>query len=114
MSSGRDIELLEIVLRLIDGIERRLSGLTEGAFILGQDEIDLTAYRLAMIGEETGRLSDAIKQNYSLPWKAIYRLRNIVVHNYNGIDPRLRWQTARQGLGALAEICRKELSDQRP
>ncbi len=83
-------------------------------FVVDQDEIDLTAYRLAMIGEESGRLSDTLKSSYPLPWKAIIQLRNIVVHNYNGINPSLIWRAARQDLHPLADLCRKELGDQRP
>ncbi len=44
------------------------------------------------IGEMTTRLSDNIKESYSnIPWKDIKDFRNLVSHNYFGIDADELW-----------------------
>ena len=50
MSTGRDRDRLETILRVIGHIERRLSGMDLRAFAADGDEIDLTAFRLSVIG----------------------------------------------------------------
>jgi uncharacterized protein with HEPN domain len=107
----RDAERLEPILLLIDDIGRRLGGITLTAFLADRDERDLTACRLATIGEEAHRLSTELKQRHDLPWVKIYGLRNIVVHNYNGMNPSLLRRAAKDGLSELAIACKTELDD---
>lgn len=110
----RDPERLEVILRLIEGSKRRLSAITIDAFRTSEDEIDLTSYRLAMIGEESNKPSQSLRGRHDLPWEAIYGLRNIVVHNYLGIDPERIWIAATENLDLLATTCRTELARLEP
>ncbi len=112
-AADRDANRLEIIAQLIADIERRLETLSLTHFLADRDERDLTAYRLATIGEEAKQLSDALKDRYDLPWRQIYGLRNIVFHNYVSIDPDLIWGVAKSRLGVLKTMCRAEL-DKRP
>jgi uncharacterized protein with HEPN domain len=101
---------LELILELIDHIERRLKGSTLAQFAQDRDEVDLTAYRLAAIGEATNRLSDGLKQRHAhIPWDAIYGMRNIVAHEYGALVPERVWNVVGQPLDALAQVCRQEL-----
>jgi len=51
MGVERDKERLETILRVIADVERRLGGMDFQAFSTDGDEIDLTAFRLSVIGE---------------------------------------------------------------
>ena len=106
----RDADRLELILRLIDAIDRRLSVIELDRFTTDEDEIDLTSFRLATIGEESNKLSQALKDRHDLPWRAIYGLRNIVFHDYGTILPERIWITATEHLAMLADVCRKELA----
>lgn len=106
----RDAERLELILRLVDGIGRRLSAIDLDTFQDNDDEIDLTSFRLATIGEESNKLSQSLKDRHDLPWQAIYGLRNIVFHSYGGIKPERIWITATENLEMLALACRTELA----
>lgn len=108
-SLDRDPDRLELILLLISDIDRRLGKLSIDSFLVDRDERDLTSYRLATIGEEAFKLSDALKERHDLPWNEIYGLRNRVAHDYLGLNPRLIWNTARDGLAGLAAMCRIEL-----
>jgi uncharacterized protein with HEPN domain len=106
----RDAARLELILELIDHIERRLEEMTLPRFEQDRDEIDLTAYRLAAIGEATSRLSDGLKQRHPhIPWDAIYGMRNIIAHEYGAVIPERVWNVIGEPLDALATACRLEL-----
>lgn len=108
----RDQDLLELMVELIDHIERRLSKLDEPAFLADQDEIDLTCFRLLQIGEAANKLSGAIKLRHAdIPWIDIYGMRNIVSHDYFGLNPGIVWMTATTKLGELRTMCRAELDN---
>lgn len=106
----RDIDHLELILQLIDAIERRLTGLAQATFEVDQDEIDLTAFRLAHIGEAAHKLSEPIKNLHpQIDWRSIYGMRNVIAHNYGAILPSLLWNVVQHDLETLRSACRTEL-----
>ena len=108
--SERDTDRLELILELIDHIERRTDGLPRAQFIADKDEVDLTAFRLAAIGEEANKLSDEVKaRNPAIEWTEIYSMRNVIVHDYGRIDAVRVWSVLGVNLSTLAEVCRVEL-----
>jgi len=49
--------------------------------------------QLGIIGEACNRISDNIKaENTDIEWKAIIGLRNIVIHQYFGVDIHVIWE----------------------
>ena len=51
-----------------------------------------TLHQLEIIGEATNRLSEEIYlNNDDLPWKRLIGLRNVIVHEYFGIDDLMIW-----------------------
>ena len=51
-------------------------------------------YHLQIIGEASGKISDETRNmTLSIPWRQIIGLRNIIVHEYFGIDPGEIWNT---------------------
>ena len=51
-------------------------------------------YHLQIIGEAASKISNEIQISYtSIPWSQIVGLRNIVVHEYFGIDIEEIWNT---------------------
>ena len=58
--------------------------------------------QLTVIGEAVAHLSPEMQKRYSnIPWPDIIGLRNIVVHNYFGIDWEEVWRTVTQDLPVL-------------
>ncbi len=50
-------------------------------------------FQLEIIGEAAGRLSDELKQKYEqIAWQPIVGLRNIIAHEYFGIDYDRIWE----------------------
>jgi uncharacterized protein with HEPN domain len=57
---------------------------------------------LANIGEQSNKLSDIFKNNLpSVNWKQIKGLRNFIVHNYEGVDYIILFDTIKNDLPIL-------------
>jgi len=98
-----DRERLQDILEAIQKIEQYAQ---EGKIRFEQDELiqTWTLYHLQIIGEAAGRLSDEIRnRNKDIPWPQIISLRNIIVHNYFGIDLEEIWATVERDVPVLLE-----------
>ncbi len=63
-----------------------------------------TIKQLEIIGEAVSRLSDDILERYPhIEWRKIKGLRNILVHEYFGVDTVLIWQIVQKDLPAFKE-----------
>lgn len=63
---------------------------------------DAVLRNLHTLAESTQRLSDAIKATQpTIPWPQIGAFRNVVVHNYLGIDLDVVWRVIRDQLPEL-------------
>lgn len=59
-------------------------------------------YYIQVAGEAANQLSDSIKnQRPDIPWKAIIGMRNVLVHQYFGLDLGEIWDTAANDLPLL-------------
>jgi uncharacterized protein with HEPN domain len=65
-------------------------------------------WRLSIIGEAARRLSDEARESFpGIPWSKIMGMRNRLIHNYNGIDLVLVWDTVRSKLPELVAALEK-------
>ena len=63
---------------------------------------DATLRNLQILTESTQRLSEQIKRTYAdVDWKGISAFRNVVVHDYLGLDMEQVWQIVFRDLPAL-------------
>jgi uncharacterized protein with HEPN domain len=63
-----------------------------------------------IIGEAVGKLSEDLKAEYpDVPWRDIKDFRNILAHEYFGIDLEIVWNTIHQDLPMLLEASQKLL-----
>lgn len=106
---------LEQIVELIDHIERRLGPLDRDTFVKDRDEVDLTAFRLAAIGEASRKLSSALKARHpAVAWSAMYAMRNIITHDYGAILPERVWEVPGESLALLRQVCSTELKALQP
>ena len=63
-----------------------------------------TLRQLEIIGEASNRLSeDLLTENPSIPWARIIGLRNLVIHEYFGVDDLTIWNVIKINLPVLKE-----------
>ncbi|MBU2602345.1 MAG: DUF86 domain-containing protein [Actinobacteria bacterium] len=98
-----DRERLIDILDAIDKIEEQ-TGLGEERFRSDEMVQVWVVYHLQIIGEAAARLSQALKTNSpGVPWADIVGMRNIVVHEYFGLDLDRIWSTVTSSLKPLRE-----------
>jgi uncharacterized protein with HEPN domain len=81
------------VLECIDLIEKYTEGRTEGQFLEDYQLQDSVIRRIEIIGEAVKNIPDEIKSKYTdIEWKKIAGMRDVVVHDYLGIDMEMTWK----------------------
>jgi len=87
-------DLHERLLDILEAIERIEKYTIRGRDAFEQDELIQTwiVHHLQIIGEATRALPDNFRNEYpDIPWSKIIGMRNILVHNYFGIDVDVVW-----------------------
>ena len=73
---------------------------------------DATIRNLEIIGEAVKRLSDEIKDNSpDIPWRNIAGMRDVLIHDYMGVDMETVWNVAQQHLPELKIVISQHLDD---
>jgi len=73
---------------------------------------DAVVRNLQVLAESTQRISDKVKTNYpDTEWQAISGFRNILVHDYLGLDLKLIWSVVEKRLPPLRLKIEKMLED---
>lgn len=68
---------------------------------------------LQIIGEASSRLSENFRNNHTeIPWSKIIGMRNILVHDYFGIDKAIVWAAVENELPALRIFIEKIIKNQ--
>ena len=82
---------LENILKALNSLEV-YSAVGHDAFLADQMRQDAVICRLGVIGEAVKRLSEDIRTKYpELPWRQMAALRDVLVHNYFGVDLEILW-----------------------
>ena len=86
--------LLDII-EAADRVDIHLAERDRGRFLADVTRQAAVLYELTVIGEAAGRLSEPLRQAYpGTPWAKIVSFRNVVVHEYFGLDWEIVWDTA--------------------
>ena len=84
---------LQFILQVIGRIEKIVS-VGEKQFLNSELHQDAVLRNLHTMTETTQRLSDSLKDGYAtIEWTTLSAFRNVIVHDYLGIDIKLIWRT---------------------
>jgi uncharacterized protein with HEPN domain len=111
--SVRDQVYVEHMLECIERVER-YAGKDRGLFMHSDLVQDAVVRNLQMLAESSQRLSLVVKASQSsIDWRAISGFRNVLVHDYMGLDLEAIWLVVEIELPklkrALDQICENDV-----
>ncbi len=81
------IVYLKHIIESIELVQKSIKGFDKASFNDNPLVQDAVIRRLQLIGESARKMPDSIKEDYSnIPWQAMVGMRNILVHDYLGLD----------------------------
>ena len=90
---------LEDMLQSMNRIEEYLESMDFKAFKKTYMVVDATIRNFEVIGEAAKNVPTHIRLKYpEIPWTKMYGLRNLITHEYFGIDYEMIWEIARRNL----------------
>ena len=99
----RDYRLyLEDILESIEKIKKYVKGVSLKEFTKKEMIIDAVVRNFEIIGEATRQLPPKIKSKYPhVEWKAMVAFRNVIIHEYFGINRKIMWDIIENELPEL-------------
>ena len=98
----RDVDIVEKMINLSEKIISYTNGLNYESFSKNEMVVEACAFNLSQIGELAHKLTDEFQNSYiNIPWKAIYGMRNKIIHDYDGVNLNVVWETVSQDLPEL-------------
>ncbi len=101
---------LRDILKYISEIELYIKGVSKEEFLKSRALQAITERDLEIIGEAVKNIPDDLKIKYSsVPWKKIAGIRDVVIHDYFGVDLDIVWIIAKNQLSDLKKEVEKIL-----
>ncbi|MFN8534005.1 MAG: DUF86 domain-containing protein [Dehalococcoidia bacterium] len=95
-------------------IERYTEGLTYRQFAESEEKVDAVLRNIAVIGEAAREVPGDVQARHSqIPWNELRMIRNVVVHEYFGLDLGILWKTTQDDLPDLLPRLKRLLDRER-
>ena len=99
-------DIIEAIQRILEYVE----GVTFDQFAEDRKTIDAVVRNFIVIGEAASHLpDDFIEHHPELPWREMRDMRNIVVHEYFGVDNLIIWDTVKKNLPPVLPLLKQLL-----
>jgi len=100
------------ILDCIAKIQRHTRGYKFEDFEGDDKTVDSVLRNLEIIGEASRHVPGEIKKRYAdLPWMEMQTMRNIVIHEYHGVNLKIIWQTVTEDLPPIVPRLKTILSE---
>ena len=105
-------ERLADIVEAGEAIAGYVVGFDIDSFRLDRRTVDAVLRNITVIGEAARSIPDEIRDRQTaIPWVEIADMRNVVVHEYFGVDLDILWRTVTTELPGLIEQLRALIAD---
>src|ERR1051325_9339078 len=96
-------------------IQQHVADMTRDGFLNDLRTQDAVIRRFSIIGEAARHLSEnALKALPNIHWKLIIGMRNILIHDYDDVDPKRVWEDTQKDIPVLVGQIESYLKTQPP
>lgn len=95
------------ILEAVAQAQSYVRGMTFDDFQRDPKTVDAVIARLMVIGEATRSVPEAVQAAHTeVPWHKMQGLRNVIVHEYDHVDPGILWNVVHLDLPPLVPLLR--------
>lgn len=99
------------ILESIENIEEFTKG-GEGEFLITKVIQHAVIRNLEVMGEASKKISNELKKDFpEIPWREMAGLRDVLIHDYLGVDNQRVWNVVQNELPELKEKVKKVLDN---
>jgi len=109
MSKGREIaDYLFDIISAVDEIGEFTHGMNYDDFKNDKKTINAVIRSLEVLGEATKHIPAAVRKKHpDIPWKNMAGMRDILIHDYMGVDLITVWKVIKERLPELKPLLKK-------
>lgn len=97
------------IISAVDDIHEYTGKMTKAEFFKDSKTQDAVIRKLAIIGEATKHLPTSFKaKNAKISWENVSGMRNILVHEYFGVNLDMIWKTIKEDLVLLIRVIKSD------
>ena len=99
---------IDDIIEAINKIQQYTRGYDFDSWCKDAKTIDAVIRNIEIIGEASSRLPEEVQKQFEdIPWSTMKAIRNIVVHEYFGVDLEIIWKTVKEDLPDLKKLLLK-------
>ena len=99
------IDFLENTLNAMEKAELFITDMTYEEFIKDEKTIFAVIRAIEVIGEALKHVPSELRQKFSdIPWRDITGMRDILVHEYFGVDHETVWETVKTDIPSIKPL----------
>jgi uncharacterized protein with HEPN domain len=106
MSKGQELtDYLNDIVIAINDIEEFTHGMSYEVFSEDKKTVNAVIRSLEILGEATKRIPKSFRQKHSdIPWNKMAGMRDVLIHDYMGIDLKTVWKVIQERLPELKPL----------
>lgn len=115
MTEKSPLVFLDDIVEVLSKIELYTQSLAADSFSQNDVVVDAVIRNLEILGEAANNLPEEITQRHpEIPWAQMVGLRNLLIHEYFGIDTSIIWAIVSEDLPGLKEKVQNLLNELEP